>query len=174
VAGREFSIALVERPHLVALPISEILFLDAIRKPDVENHAWPIVTYDAKWKPGSRDYQATPPNYLAIVEPQLAVRLAELAVRAYRLLACRDYARVDFRVTPTGQPYILEVNPNPDFGQEACLAGSLAAAGRTHAEFTMEPYTMRCDAHNRSSDAVVMLSMTNVQGFLIRHTSMTY
>ena len=51
-------------------------------------------------------------------------------------MGCRDYARCDFRVRPDGQPYLLEVNPNPDFNDLAGLAGSLKSAGLTHAEFT--------------------------------------
>jgi D-alanine-D-alanine ligase len=113
------------------LPISEVLFIDA------DPNFWPIVTYDAKWKPGSRDFEATPPQYPAEVEARLAARLAALAMRAFHLLGCRDYARVDFRVKPSGEPYLLEVNPNPDFSPGAGLAGGLKAAGLTHAEFTM-------------------------------------
>jgi D-alanine-D-alanine ligase len=88
--------------------------------------------------PGSRDYEATPPRYPADVTPRLREKLAALAARAFRVLGCRDYARVDFRVRPTGKPYILEVNPNPDFSPSAGLAGGLASAGLTHAQFTVQ------------------------------------
>ena len=58
-------------------------------------------------------------------------------MRAFRLLGCRDYARVDFRVR-AGKPYILEVNPNPDFSPVAGLAGSLTSSGLTHEAFTVQ------------------------------------
>jgi D-alanine-D-alanine ligase len=132
IPGRELNVALIEAPDLRALPISEVLFTD-------EDPAyWPIVTYDAKWRPGSRDYEATPPRYPADVAPELSERLVGLARQAFRLLGCRDYARVDFRVRPSGKPYILEVNPNPDFSPTAGLAGGLASAGITHAQFTID------------------------------------
>jgi D-alanine-D-alanine ligase len=99
---------------------------------------WPIVTYDAKWRPGSRDYESTPPRYPANVSPRLAEQLGALARGAFRLLGCRDYARVDFRVRPSGKPYILEVNPNPDCSPNAGLAGGLASAGITHGQFTVD------------------------------------
>jgi D-alanine-D-alanine ligase len=132
IRGREFNVGLVEAPELRALPVSEILFVS--REPGY----WPIVTYDAKWKPGSVDYEATPPRYPAKVSPRLEARVASLARRAFRLLGCRDYARVDFRVRSGGKPYILEVNPNPDFSPTAGLAGGLASAGLTHAQFTLD------------------------------------
>ena len=132
IRGRELNVALVENPHLHLLPTSEILFLDN------DADYWPIVTYDAKWKPNSRDYQATPPHCPADLSPELAQRLEELSIRAFRLLGCRDYARVDFRVDSAGKPYLLEVNPNPDFHPTGGFAGALIAAGTTHEQFAVD------------------------------------
>ncbi len=132
VRGRELNVGLIEAPDLRVLPISEILFTDA--DPDF----WPIVTYDAKWKPGTRDYESTPPLYPAVVTPRLKEKLESLAKQAFRLLDCRDYARVDFRVRPGNRPFILEVNPNPDYSPLAGLSGGLGSAGLTHPQFTVE------------------------------------
>jgi D-alanine-D-alanine ligase len=132
IRGRELNVGLIEAPDLRVLPISEVLFIEK------DPSYWPIVTYDAKWTPGSRDYEATPPRYPAEVSPRLAERLEALARQAFRLLGCRDYARVDFRVRPTGKPYILEVNPNPDFSPTAGLTGGLGSAGLTHEQFTVD------------------------------------
>jgi D-alanine-D-alanine ligase len=132
IRGRELNVGLIEAPELRVLPISEILFTD----PDPK--FWPIVTYDGKWKPGTRDYDSTPPRYPADVRPRLRERLETLSRRAFRLLGCRDYARVDFRVGPTGRPYILEVNPNPDFSPVAGLSGGLQSAGITHTAFAVQ------------------------------------
>ena len=132
VPGREFNVGVVETPELRVLPLSEIKFISD------EPGFWPIVTYDAKWKPGTPDYEATPPVYLPEVPPRLRARLERLAKQAFRVLGCRDYARVDFRVKPPAKPYILEVNPNPSYSPNAGLSGGLTAAGLQWAEFTVQ------------------------------------
>jgi D-alanine-D-alanine ligase len=148
IRGRELNVALIEAPDLRALPISEVLFVDK------DPNFWPIVTYDAKWKPGSRDYESTPPRYPADVSPKLTERLTALARQAFRLLGCRDYVRCDFRVRPSGRPYFLEVNPNPDFSPTAGLAGGLESAGVTHAQFTVH-LVWHALARNRNKDREV-------------------
>jgi D-alanine-D-alanine ligase len=132
IPGREFNITVAETPDLRVFPPSEIKFVCD------DPGYWPIVTYDAKWKPGSVDYEATPPVYLPEVSPRLRARLERLAKQAFRVLGCRDYARVDFRVKPPAKPYILEVNPNPDLSPEAGMSAALAAAGLTWDKFVLQ------------------------------------
>jgi D-alanine-D-alanine ligase len=132
IPGREFNVGILESPDLQVLPIAEIAFAAE------RAGTWPIVTYEAKWAPGSSDDIATPPRCPADVSPDLKDLLGDLARRAFRLLGCRDYARVDFRVNPEGKPFILEVNPNPDFNPSAGLSGAIVAAGLTHSQVTLQ------------------------------------
>jgi D-alanine-D-alanine ligase len=132
IRGREFNVGLTELPDLRMLPVSEILF--------VEKSAgyWPIVSFDAKWRPGTRDFVATPPVNPAPMEPELAREVERLAKAAFRVVGCRDYARVDFRIDEEGRPYILEVNPNPCIAPAAGFAAGLDTAGITHPRFLAE------------------------------------
>lgn len=118
IDGREFNVALMEDPELRPLPPAEIVFEDG-------HSGWPILTYAAKWHTDSEECRLTPPRCPADLSPRLQEKIQDLAMRAFRLLGCRDYARVDFRVRPSGKPMILEVNPNPDIstgaGFDRCL-----------------------------------------------------
>lgn len=53
----------------------------------------------------------------AELEPALEAELGRLATEVFRVLGCRDVARVDFRVDGE-QPWILEVNPLPGLNAE--------------------------------------------------------
>jgi len=132
VEGREFNVALIENPDLLVLPLAEIEFTHETRE------HWPIVTYTAKWHEQSYEYQRTMPRCPARVDPALCHRLEVMSQKAFRLLGCRDYARIDFRVSPGGLPTILEVNPNPDYHPSSGLTRTLEAAGLCHAKFTVE------------------------------------
>jgi D-alanine-D-alanine ligase len=134
IRGREFNVAIVEDPGLRALPPAEIAFA----KKERPGQYWPIVTYDGKWKPGSIEDQLTPPRYPADVTPELRQRVVDIAIKAYRLLDCRDYARVDLRVRPSGRPFILEVNPNPDISTTAGFAGCLRSVHIRQADFVVQ------------------------------------
>jgi D-alanine-D-alanine ligase len=131
IAGRELAVALIADPEPRSLPPSEVLFTDPAPG------YWPIVTYDAKWRLGTHDFDATPVCSEAVLAPGLAERLGALARQAFALLGCRDYARVDFRVTAAGEPSILEVNPNPDFSQAGGMARSLQVSGIGHEAFAV-------------------------------------
>ncbi|MBN1142564.1 MAG: ATP-grasp domain-containing protein [Deltaproteobacteria bacterium] len=120
IDGREFNAAVVGDHKPKVLPLSEIRFDPAL--------PWKLVTYAGKWHENSPDYTGTQ----AICPPQISARddflVRDVALRAYKLLGCRDYARVDIRLRD-GIPFILEINANPDISPEAGLARSARAGG---------------------------------------------
>ena len=70
-----------------------------------------------------------------VLQPAQVRHIQDLALRAFHVIGCRDYARVDMRVAAdTGQPYILEVNPNPDLADSCAFAQCVRASGRTYAQ----------------------------------------
>jgi D-alanine-D-alanine ligase len=52
------------------------------------------------------------------------------------LLGCDGAARVDFRVTPKGKPYVLEVNTIPGMTETSLLPMAAAKAGMDYDTLT--------------------------------------
>jgi D-alanine-D-alanine ligase len=134
IGGREFHVNALEDfdsgPHrpIVVLPPAEIAFHDT------NADRWPIYTFTAKWDEASDEYKACPLVAPVQLPADQTARLADLATRSFRLLGCRDYARIDLRMDSTGDFRILEVNPNPYLNSLALVRG-LEATGRTHEQF---------------------------------------
>jgi len=131
IEGREFNVAVLDNDRLQALPVSEI---DFSGMPD---NVPKICSYEAKWFEDHVLYMASPPVCPANIDETLRDRLQQLAVAAFQVMGCRDYARVDFRMGKDGRIYILEVNPNPDISLNAGYARGLRAAGIEYHDFWM-------------------------------------
>lgn len=119
VTGRELNLGIVGG---VVLPVAEIEFSGAQR----------LVTYAAKWEPGSEADLGTRPVCPARIPDAMAMEARELGLRAWQAVGGRGYGRVDLRADETGRLYVLEVNPNPDAAPGAGLARMAAAAGWTY------------------------------------------
>jgi lysine 2,3-aminomutase len=64
------------------------------------------------------------------LDPELEAELARLALRAFEALACRDFARADFRLDAAGRPRFLELNPLPTFAPEGSFGVLAELEGR--------------------------------------------
>lgn len=131
ISGREFNVAVIELPDLRTLPPTEITF------PKETPGNWSILTYTGKWAPGSAEYESTPLSRPTDLGAATLRKLDRLARKTFRLLGCRDYARVDFRMNAEGKPFILEVNPNPEIGAHSGFTGTLGSAHIPHREFIL-------------------------------------
>ncbi len=49
----------------------------------------------------------------ARLEPDIQQQITSSSLNAFQVLGCRDFARLDFRVSPEGMAYFLEINPLP-------------------------------------------------------------
>lgn len=49
----------------------------------------------------------------ARLEASILEETRDSSLRVFEILGCRDFARLDFRVSPQGVPYFLEINPLP-------------------------------------------------------------
>ncbi|HPP53789.1 MAG TPA: GNAT family N-acetyltransferase, partial [Thermoguttaceae bacterium] len=130
VEGREFNLSVLAGPNgPEVLPPAEIDF-SAFPPEKVR-----IVGYAAKWEEGSFEYHHTPRRFdFPPSDAPLLERLKQLALACWELFHLGGYARVDFRVDPAGQPWILEINTNPCLAPDAGFAAAVAEAGLTYAQ----------------------------------------
>jgi len=125
VKGREFNISIWGKPP-------EVLPLDEIDFSDIANPCNRIVSFAAKWEVDSFDYNHTPGMCPAHVGVELGQRISAIALGAWHALACEGYARIDIRVDQDGNPYIVEINCNPDLSPEAGFYRAARTAGYSY------------------------------------------
>jgi D-alanine-D-alanine ligase len=131
--GREFTVGILgNAPALNVLPAVEIKF-DSL--PAGVNK---IYSYEAKWIWDTTDKPLEIFECPARLEPALRDDIASVCSRAYRVLRCRDWSRIDVRLDGAGRPHIIEVNPLPGIlpnpKDNSCLPKAARAAGITYNE----------------------------------------
>lgn len=113
IPGKELTVTVWgEGQATQALPIIEI-------RPRLS-----FYTYEAKYTPGSSEYLCPAP-----LEAEVASRVKAAATAAHRALGCRVYSRVDLRLSPEGNPYVLEVNTAPGMTGTSLVPKAGRAAG---------------------------------------------
>ncbi len=125
IDGREVNVGFVAGR---VLPLSEIDFSE------MPKQYWRIVSFRSKWEPGCDEDVGAVPRCPARVHPKLAARIERIATSAWSAVGGTGYGRVDMRIDKAGRPWILEVNPNPDFSPGAGLARMGGAAGMDYNE----------------------------------------
>lgn len=83
--------------------------------------------FSAKYQKGKTRYLCPAP-----FPPKVMRRINELARRTYEMLECEGAARVDFRITPRGRPYVLEVNTVPGMTETSLLPMAAAQVGMAY------------------------------------------
>lgn len=109
IDGRELTVGIVDNE---TLPVIEI----------IPPGGW--YDYRAKYTQGASKYEVP-----AKLDSNLAQQAQEIALHAFTALGCRTLGRVDFRLTPAGELFTLEINTIPGFTETSLLPKAAAAAG---------------------------------------------
>jgi D-alanine-D-alanine ligase len=109
IAGRELTVGILGSE---ALPVGEI----------IPKHE--IYDYECKYTAGMAVEEF--PAKLSATETKT---IQELALKAFRALKLRGYARIDFRMSTDGTFYCLEANTLPGMTQTSLIPQAAAAAG---------------------------------------------
>jgi D-alanine-D-alanine ligase len=129
IEGRELNVPILGNDPPRVLPVSEIDFSGL---PAGMPH---ICGYEAKWEAADARYAGTVGICPAELTDSLESRIEHWSALAFRALGLRDYARIDWRLSPTRGLIALEVNPNPDLSPSSGFLRSLRAAGLDYPEF---------------------------------------
>ena len=121
----------------------------AINFGSLPEKAIPIYGFEAKW------IWDRPENPLEIFEcparisDALRLQIEDVVLRAYRVLGCRDWSRVDVRLDADGVPNLVEVNPLPgilpDPADNSCLPKAARAAGLSYDELIQACLIHACE-----------------------------
>jgi D-alanine-D-alanine ligase len=134
IEGDEYDVTVIgnDEDDLRVLPLSRSIFKE------MPEGYWHIYPYDAKWGDN--------PAYRAIIrqrpakniDKKLEALLSEIALDTYNILDCHDYGRVEVRVDESGNPYVLELNPNPSINMEDCIPAQAELVGLNYGDFLEE------------------------------------
>ena len=120
VPGRDLFVALLGNEPRVMPPLELVVRREGAGAPK-------FATARVKHDPGYRRRWGV--RYrIARLDDGVRERMEDASRRIFRALKLRDYARIDYRLTPDNRLVFLEANPNPDlsrhtFGRDVCFAG---------------------------------------------------
>ena len=103
IDGKEFTVGIFGNgKDIYVFPPMEICYI----KKDIQYN---IYSYDVK-----RNYK----EYIsykcpADIPKEIETEIINMAKKIYEVLSCRDFARIDFRLSRDGELYFIEINPLP-------------------------------------------------------------
>jgi len=123
IEGREIYVGVIGNERLQTLPLWEL------HLPGLPEGAPNIATERVKWDEKYQKRVGVETRAIDDLPDDTVNRIVHVCKRAYRALQLSGYARLDFRLTPEGKPFLIEANPNPqlaygeDFAESADHAG---------------------------------------------------
>jgi D-alanine-D-alanine ligase len=126
--GREFVVSLWGRDAPEHISIGEMRFRNGLR----------LNTYAAKWIPDSEEFANSPICYATDLCPALRAAIIAAASGAWGAVGARGYARIDIRLDGDENPFVLDVNPNPELGPGVGIRRAAQEAGWTWPRFVRQ------------------------------------
>ncbi|MGB7002441.1 MAG: D-alanine--D-alanine ligase [Halobacteriota archaeon] len=124
--GREFTVGILGNEKPIILPIVEALF-ESGQKMRLFTPDKPLLPFITKGVAINLKERSVCP---ADVDEDLRREIEEIALNAYRALDCRDWCRIDLRMTRDGDiPNVLELNPIAGIDPSYLLPRAAKAAG---------------------------------------------
>jgi D-alanine-D-alanine ligase len=133
IEGREIYVGILgSYEHAQALPLVE---LDLSKLPEGTPK---IASYDVKFEKETQGYKLTKSHLVTDLDEKTVTKLQETGLAAYQAVKLRDYGRIDMRLTPKGEVYVIEANPNPWLSSKQEFAMAAKASGRSYTDLIGE------------------------------------
>ena len=97
-----------------------------------------IATQEVKFEKETEAYKLTKSAPAEDLDEETTEKLCQTALAAYRACKLRDYGRIDMRLSPKGDVYVIEANPNPWLSSAQEFAMAARKSGRTYPELIGE------------------------------------
>lgn len=103
ISGRELTVGILGNgDDMIVIPPMEIVYKN-------QNETFHVYSYQVK-----RNYQ----QYVkyecpAHLDENIIREVMNISKQIYQALECRDFSRIDYRVSPEGEIYFIEINPLP-------------------------------------------------------------
>ena len=97
-----------------------------------------IASRDVKFERETKAYKLTKSKIADDLDEATTQKLAETALAAYRAVKLRDYGRIDMRLTPGGEVYVIEANPNPWLSSKHEFAMAAKKSGRSYTQLVSD------------------------------------
>lgn len=132
IEGRELYVAVIGNERLTTFPVWEMTFG---KLPDDSAR---MATRKIKWDLKHRKKYGIDSGVARNLPEGIADRAARLARRVYRALQLSGYARIDMRLKPNGDLFVLEANANPELSHDDDFANSAKKAGLSYRKLTQK------------------------------------
>jgi len=147
LAGREFTVAVIGNGNEAeAFPVVEINY------DQFPDDFIPIYSYEAKWILDTKENPLEVFTCPAKIDSKLEAKIKTTALRAYNILRCKDWSRIDVRLDANNQPNIIEVNPLPgilpDPKENSCFPKAARSAGLNYNDMINKVLFVAAKRHN--------------------------
>jgi len=123
--GREFTVAIIGNDDSAkVLPIIEINY------EKFPEGVVSLYSYEAKWILDTKESDFDVFECPAKIDFNLAEEIRNTALKAYNVLNCKDWSRVDLRLDKNNVPNIIEINPLPGIMPDPTENSSFPKAAR--------------------------------------------
>lgn len=128
IEGREIYVGVMGNERLEVLPIWELTF------ENLPAGSAAIATARVKHNPEYQSKHGIMQQPAAGLSSELASHIVKTSKRIFRLLLLDGYARIDYRLSPKGELYFLEANPNPEIAEREEFSQAAQEVGVSYPE----------------------------------------